>query len=361
LSPGDLAVAVWQFAIALFPQRWLDGGGVVDALYGNDGYSTRAAWVAGDLELIKCRMGGILPVSESWSESLLFWGAEETNDIHLLVESGRVVSLSVRFDMRHPNMTLFGHVVAAAEDLRLVLLDVGRKRIVPRDVNTLLQAAAASRAGVYAKHSAQRFDAGIAQFLGGGTLAYGGAVFWKDPKGRLCIYSYPDFSLPAHRTPPEALRKIAHSKRILAALTERSPAFAAVASQLPHRFEFCNDYGVESVMLASEEDGTFTWRGRPMYRTYNYSGSADAILPVGQVIPPKASIIAARGLPRLEERRALMASGTLLPPVVVHEQEGRRFLIDGLHRYMVAREMGYTHLPVIYEDFPADFTVTDYQ
>jgi hypothetical protein len=87
-----------------------------------------------------------LPFVESSSEPLLVWGAEETDEIWLLSDNGRVQHLRIRFDMRRPNMPMFDHVVSAAEDLRLAILEVGRRRIVPRDVNVLVQAAAASRA-----------------------------------------------------------------------------------------------------------------------------------------------------------------------------------------------------------------------
>jgi len=102
-----------------------------------------------------------------------------------------------------------------------------------------------------------------------------------------------------------------------------------------------------------------------MTAMYTCAGTPDAILPVEQVIPPKPSIIAARGLPRLANMRTLMSGGTPLPPVAVYEHAGRTFLIAGLHRYTVAREMGYTHIPVVFcseTDFPIrPFTLADYE
>jgi hypothetical protein len=109
--------------------------------------------------------------------------------------------------------------------------------------------------------SAQRFALGIERFLEGDTLACDRVVFWKDPKGKLLVFSYSDFHEPANFTPSEAREKIERSKGILANLCAKSSAFAAVASQLPHRYEFCDDYGMGSVTLAWEESGEFTWRG----------------------------------------------------------------------------------------------------
>jgi len=144
-------VAVWQFKISLLPQQWLDAGGALDALVGADGWHMSPAWGASDFESIQRRIDGILPPGQSWSESLLHWGSYETDDIQLFSESSLVESLCVRFDLRRPNLALFGLVVAAAEDLHLALVDMARKQVVPRDVQALLRAAAASGAASYVK------------------------------------------------------------------------------------------------------------------------------------------------------------------------------------------------------------------
>lgn len=99
--------------------------------------------------------------------------------------------------------------------------------------------------------------------------------------------------------------------------------------------------------------------------TYSYSGTPDAILPIEQVTLPKDSIIAARGLPRLDNMRETMAAGVPLPPVIVYQHDGRTFLVAGLHRYTVSRELGHAHIPVVFasdDDFPIrPFTLTDYE
>jgi hypothetical protein len=144
-------VAVWQFKISLLPQQWLDTGGALDALFGAEGCDTSAAWEWSDLASIQSRLGGILPTGQSWSESLVHWGSYETDDIQLFSEDSRVRDLSVRFDLRHPNMPLFNLVVAAAEELQLALVDVARRQVVPRDVQALLRAAATSGAAKFVK------------------------------------------------------------------------------------------------------------------------------------------------------------------------------------------------------------------
>ncbi len=99
--------------------------------------------------------------------------------------------------------------------------------------------------------------------------------------------------------------------------------------------------------------------------TYRCSGSPDAILPVEQVIPPSGAILAERGLPRLDELRALMAADTALPPIIVYRHAGQIYIINGVHRYTLSREMGCTHIPVLFcsdDDFPIrPFTLADYE
>jgi len=110
-------VAVWQFTIELLPQQWLEAGGAVDTLYGIESYDTSATWETGDVASIQQQIGSILSPVESWSESRVHWGDYETDDITLFADNGHVQGLCVRFDMRRPNLPLFGHVVSAASPI----------------------------------------------------------------------------------------------------------------------------------------------------------------------------------------------------------------------------------------------------
>lgn len=84
-----------------------------------------------------------------------------------------------------------------------------------------------------------------------------------------------------------------------------------------------------------------------------------------QVIPPKAAVIAARRLPRLDSMRAAMTAGTPLAAIEVYLFGGRTFLVAGLHRYTVTRELDYPDIPVVYRsdrDFAnRPFTLADYE
>src|SRR5690349_8662875 len=107
--------------------------------------------------------------------------------------------------------------------------------------------------------SEQRLQLGVEQFLAGHPITSNDVVFAKDSAGCLVISSFSDHVRIENSSPAEAVQKIGCSKQVLHALAERSAAFAAVANSLPHKFEFCFNYGKGSVLLASETDGQFKW------------------------------------------------------------------------------------------------------
>jgi hypothetical protein len=107
--------------------------------------------------------------------------------------------------------------------------------------------------------SAQRFELGIERFLAGQPITLSDVVFCKHPTGFLVISSFSEHIHVENSSPVEALQKIRWSKEVLHALTERSDAFASIADSLPHKYEFCHDYGMGTVLLASENDGQFKW------------------------------------------------------------------------------------------------------
>jgi len=107
--------------------------------------------------------------------------------------------------------------------------------------------------------SGQRFQLGIEQFLTGQSITFNEVVFWKDPTGFLIVSSFSDHVHLGSSSPSEALEKIGRSKQVLRSLAERSEAFASVAKSLPHKYEFCHDYGKGSVLLAAEAGGQFKW------------------------------------------------------------------------------------------------------
>jgi hypothetical protein len=144
-------MAIWQFPIALVPQRWLDAGGLVESFFSDRGYDTSAAWQSGDASVIRSRIDTIFPEGQSWGSSHTHWGSYDTDDVRLSHDEGSVKGLSVRFDLRNPNIALFNAIISAAKDLHLAIVDLQNKRLIPLDVQALLQAAGESDAAHFAK------------------------------------------------------------------------------------------------------------------------------------------------------------------------------------------------------------------
>ena len=141
-------MALWQFKIALIPKLWVDTGGAVLALFNADAYEeSSAAWVDFSNELLEERIGSLLPASKSWYSDLTCWGSNSTNDIQLWCEHGQVQSLTIRFDLRSPDMALFAAVANEAQKLGLSVLDLGATQIIGAELTSLLRAAAESDAG----------------------------------------------------------------------------------------------------------------------------------------------------------------------------------------------------------------------
>ena len=108
--------------------------------------------------------------------------------------------------------------------------------------------------------SNQRLKAAVELFLEGQTLARDGVVFSRDGRA-LNVYSYSAWE-PENTTPEHAQERIAHARAVLATLMSLSPEFRAVAESLRIEHSFCHDYGKGAVVLATEVDGRFEWRGR---------------------------------------------------------------------------------------------------
>jgi hypothetical protein len=98
--------------------------------------------------------------------------------------------------------------------------------------------------------SEQRRQLGIQQFLAGDSLIFDGVTFWKDRNQFLVVSSYSEFVHPESSSPEEAAAKIARSKDVLAKLSAMYPEFSLIVKSMPHKYEFCHDYGKGAIMLA---------------------------------------------------------------------------------------------------------------
>lgn len=139
---------VWHFTVAFLPQDWLEAGGDVLALCeGEAGFHAAPAWWSFHHPQLEALLGSTgLSKGKSHHSDLTAWGTERTDEIQLWRRKGKVHSLTVRFDLRQPNMTLFQQVVRIAQELRLAIVTLETMSVVPLDVLRLLRAAAESRA-----------------------------------------------------------------------------------------------------------------------------------------------------------------------------------------------------------------------
>ena len=109
--------------------------------------------------------------------------------------------------------------------------------------------------------SEQRRQLGIQRFLAGDSLAFDGVTFWKDRNQFLVVSSFSEFVHPEGSSPEEAAAKIARSKDVLAKLSAMYPEFSQVVATMPHKYEFCHDYGKGAIMLAFLEGEKLVWEG----------------------------------------------------------------------------------------------------
>jgi len=109
--------------------------------------------------------------------------------------------------------------------------------------------------------SDQRRQLGIERFLAGDLVSFEGVTFTKSSSKFLQVISFSEFVHPEGSTAEEASEKIERSKETLAKLCSISPEFSQVATLMPHKYEFCHDYGKGSILLAYVEAGELVWVG----------------------------------------------------------------------------------------------------
>lgn len=139
-------MAVWQFKVAFIPRDWIDSGGEIADLFGEDCFDPSQAWVTYNDAHVEASFGTILPLGKSWHHDLSFWGNVTTDDIQLFRSEGRIESLYVRFDLRNPNVLLFQSITRVAQELRLAVVSLRTRRVIPPDAKQLMRCAAESEA-----------------------------------------------------------------------------------------------------------------------------------------------------------------------------------------------------------------------
>jgi hypothetical protein len=139
-------LAVWQFKVALLPQQWIEAGGDVRSLFGEEGFESAVAWRGIRKDQLQERLGALLPLGQSWHSDLVLWGRTESDDIQLWLKGSQVESVQVRFDLRQPNIGLFRNLANVSRQLGAVIFGLESKTLLAADAHELLRAAAESKA-----------------------------------------------------------------------------------------------------------------------------------------------------------------------------------------------------------------------
>lgn len=143
-------MAVWQFNIALLPRSWIEAGGDVGVLFGEEGFEPAAAWRGHEEDRLEESLNAVLPRARSWHAELALWGSAEGDSIQVWRQRGRVESIQVRFDLRSPNMALFRKLVDFARASRLAIVVLATQAVLAADPHQLIRAAAESDAAHFA-------------------------------------------------------------------------------------------------------------------------------------------------------------------------------------------------------------------
>lgn len=115
-------MAIWQFSIVLVPREWA----VItkydsSCLYASDGYDTAITWKNRQPNPnFKEQFSKILPRAESWSDEILCWGDEKTNDIQVGLENSEVTDIQIRLALHTDFGPLITPLIEAAVELNCV-------------------------------------------------------------------------------------------------------------------------------------------------------------------------------------------------------------------------------------------------
>ena len=117
-------MAIWQYGIMLLPRQWAEANKhkVMDFLT-DDGWELGEAWqewveVRSPEKIIDQHMTR----AKSWHEDLTVWGDEQTDDIGLFREVGKIESLHIRIDVRKKYLEMVQKSVIIAKELDCSML-----------------------------------------------------------------------------------------------------------------------------------------------------------------------------------------------------------------------------------------------
>ncbi len=98
------------------------------------GFDATPAWWSYRHAQLEEILGSALRKGKSYHSDLTVWGTEQTDDIQLWRRKGKVHSITVRFDLRQPNMAFFQQVIHIAQELHLAIVTLETMSVVPLDV-----------------------------------------------------------------------------------------------------------------------------------------------------------------------------------------------------------------------------------
>lgn len=146
-------MATWQFSVNLIPRSWaIENKYSSSLLYTEEGYDTEEAWKENQPkpEFINI-LSTILPLAESWSKDLLYWGNEEGHDIQVGYENKLIEGIHIRLDLNQKLSSIIAKLVKVAKELDCVLFFPELKTVVEANEFELKNALQNSRAAQFVK------------------------------------------------------------------------------------------------------------------------------------------------------------------------------------------------------------------
>jgi hypothetical protein len=144
-------MAIFQFTVALIPSKWAhDSNNDIESLYYEAGYDVSVAWKDNQPNIdVDSLISKVLPKGKAWDSEQKVWGSDESSDIQVWYENGRIESIDVRLDLREDISSLLSKVVELAKRLKCYLFIPGAKSIIEPNVFELKKAANESNAAKF--------------------------------------------------------------------------------------------------------------------------------------------------------------------------------------------------------------------
>ena len=92
-------MALWQISFSIIPKNYTEDK--IRANQMEDWFNKDEFWQGAEItDSIFSSINSVLPKTNSWSDSMILYGEEETNCLNILIENNYVASVSFRIDFR---------------------------------------------------------------------------------------------------------------------------------------------------------------------------------------------------------------------------------------------------------------------